>query len=127
MTSCGSKGPKSNEDLDPVDRIEALSNEISTEGSKWTKENWDDAADILESAIAELPNPLSEEEGKIVSAAVSRMQVYADRQKRKASGVIEVLSSFAAPEAAQAEAPAAPAASPPCRSRSRRARTPCGS
>ena len=113
LTSCGSKGPKSNEDLDPVDRIEALSNEISTEGSKWTKENWDDAADILESAIAELPNPLSEEEGKIVSAAVSRMQVYADRQKRKASGVIEVLSSFAAPEAAQAEAPAAPAAPAP--------------
>lgn len=114
LVSCGSKGPKNNDDLPPVERIEALSNDISSEGTEWTKENWDEAADILELAIADMPNPLSDEEQTIFSAAISRIQVYADRQKRKASSVLDVLSNLnpQKEEAQAAPAQAAPQAAP---------------
>jgi len=106
------------DDLQPVERIDALSNEIYSKSADWTKDDWDDVADVLENTIADLPNPMTDDEKTIYNAAISRIQVYADRNKREASSVIKVLSEVVpAEEVAKTEgpveaAPAAPAEAP---------------
>lgn len=94
LASCQLKKGKSYDVTKPVDMIEALSNDVADGGDEWTKEDWEDAADNLEAAIKNLPDPLADDETTIVESAVSRMTVYAERHKRKAASLLSVLGSF---------------------------------
>ena len=129
LASCKPGGSKSEKNADPLDVIETLSNDISSNSDEWTKENWDDAADMLENAIGNLPDPMTDDESTIVSSALSRMRVYGERHRRKASGLLEAIGKFtpataesapaedkekkAEPKAPAAAAPAATVATPP--------------
>ena len=110
VVSCKDIGLKKSKDADPLDVIETLSNDISSESDDWSKEDWDDAADLLENALDNLPDPMTNDESTIVSSAVSRMKVYGERHRRKASGLLDAIEKFsaeeekAAPAAAEAEA-----------------------
>ena len=74
--------------------IEALSNDISSESADWSKEDWDKVADDLEAALKSLPNPLADDEATIISSSLSRMSVYADRHKRLAASLLDVISEY---------------------------------
>lgn len=107
MVSCKELSKKASKSTDPIEIIETLSNDVSGDGDEWTKEEWDDAADKLENALGNLPDRMTNDEETIVSSAVSRMKVYAERHRRKASGILEAIEKY---QPAQAEAEPAPAA-----------------
>ena len=118
MVSCDKKGLKAADESNPVDRIETLSNEISAGSDEWTKENWDDAADLLENALRNLPNPMTSDEETIVQASLAHMKVYGERHRRKASGILEAIEKFSpkeetAPVAVEEKPAAQPAAPQP--------------
>ena len=98
MVSCKDISLKSSKNADPLDVIETLSNDISSKSDDWSKEDWDDAADLLENALGDLPDRLTDDESTIVSSAVSRMKVYGERHRRKASGLLEALEKFSPAE-----------------------------
>lgn len=104
LVSCDKKGLKAGQSSNPLDKIEALSNEISSDGEEWTKEDWDDAADILENALGNLPDKMTSEEETIVNSALSRMKVYGERHRRKASGLLDAIAKFT-PEETESTAP----------------------
>ena len=81
MVSCKDISLKKPKASDPIDVIETLSNDISSESDDWSKEDWDDAADLLENALDNLPDPMTNDESTIVSSAVSRMKVYGERNE----------------------------------------------
>lgn len=111
FASCLKQEEKKKYDVSkPVDMIEALSNDVSASGDEWTKEDWDDAADALESALKNLPDPLADDETTIVSSSLSRMSVYAERHKRKAASFVELLNNSKLGQTA--DATPAPAAAP---------------
>lgn len=99
LVSCGEKGLKAAQESNPVDKIEALSNEVSSDGEEWTREMWDDAADLLDNALGNLPDKMTSDEETIVNSALSRMKVYAERHRRKASGLLEAIAKFNSEEA----------------------------
>ena len=115
MISCDNKGSKAAQQSNPVDKIETLSNEVSSNAEEWEKEAWDDAADLLENAISNLPEKMSNDEETIVNSALSRMKVYAERHRRKAAGLLDAINQFAPKESeptAEAEAQPQPAQQP---------------
>ena len=116
LASCKNTEEKSAKSTDPVDIIETLSNDISQLSDEWTKEQWDDAADMFENALGNLPKSMTNDEETIVSSSVSRMKVYAERHRRKAAELLGALEKFS-PSKAEAEAAAQPAAQPAAVSR----------
>lgn len=110
MGACMKKGLKAAQKSDPIDKIETLSNEVASDGDGWEKGTWDDAADLLENALGNLPERLNNDEEVIVNSALSRMKVYADHHRRKASSLLDVITNFS-PE--EIEASAQPAAAQP--------------
>lgn len=94
IASCSTKETKSYDPSKPVDMIEALSNDISSSSADWTKEDWDNAADNIETALKNLPDPLADDEATIVSSSLSRISVYADRHKRLAASLLDVISKY---------------------------------
>ena len=101
---------KSDKSNDPIDIIETLSNDISKQSDEWDKDDWNDAADKFENALANLPNPMTNDEQTIVESAISRMKVYAERHRRKAEGLLEALEkcdvkSVANADPVQSDAP----------------------
>lgn len=108
------KGLKAAQKSTPVEKIEALSNEMSSDCDKWEKETWDDAADLLENALGNLPDKMTSDEVTIVNSALSSMNVYAERHRRKATGVLDAIAKYAPGEAEPAAQPTAaqPAAKP---------------
>jgi hypothetical protein len=99
LVSCKeNSGPKVDRDASPLNQIEALSNDISSNGDEWTKENWDDAADLLENALRNLPAQLTSDEETIVSSAISRMKVYGERHRRKAEGLLDAIRKYSPEE-----------------------------
>ena len=109
MVSCKELTKKASKSTNPIEMIETLSNDVSSDGDEWSKDEWDDAADMLENALGNLPNPMTNDEQTIVGSAVSRIKVYAERHRRKASGILEAIEKFQ-PAEAEAEAAPAPAA-----------------
>ena len=107
MVSCKELAKKASKSTDPIERIETLSNDVSSDGDEWSKEDWDDAADELENALGNLPNPMTSDEQTIVGSDVSRIKVYAERHRRKASGILEAIERFQPAEAEAAPEPAA--------------------
>ena len=102
ITSC-QKGAQGEGSANPVSVIENISNDVSTSGADWTQENWDEAADQLDKAIANLPSPLADDEQVIVSSAIARMKVYAERHKNLAAHFLVAVSKFKPTEADNAE------------------------
>ena len=94
IASCSTKETKSYDPSKPVDMIEALSNDISSNSSDWSKEDWDNAADNIETALKNLPDPLADDEATIISSSLSRISVYADRHKRLAASLLDVISEY---------------------------------
>ncbi len=111
LASCKNAEEKSAKSTDPVDIIETLSNDISQLSDEWTKEQWDDAADMFENALGNLPKSMTNDEETIVSSSVSRMKVYAERHRRRASELLGALEKFS-PSKAEAETAAQPVAQP---------------
>lgn len=100
---------KSAKNNDPVDIIETLSNDISQKSDDWDKDDWEDAADTFEDAVSNLPDPMTNDEQTIVESAISRMKVYAERHRRKATDLLEELEKYKpakADDASQADAKA---------------------
>gem|GEM_PF-3666260 len=83
--------------------IEALSNDISSNCSDWSKEDWDNAADNMETALKSLPDPMADDEATITSSSLSRIWVYANRHKRLAASLIDVISEYDDTEADEDE------------------------
>ena len=94
IASCSTKETKSYDPTKPIDMIEALSNDISSLSADWTKEDWDNAADNLEAAMKNLPDPLADDEATIVSSNLSRISVHANRHKRLATSLLDVISKY---------------------------------
>ena len=94
VVSCKDFDNKSTKSNNPIDAIETLSNDVYDEGDEWEKEEWDDAADLLENALDNLPRQMTKDEETIVSSAISRMKVYGGRHRRKASGLLEALEKY---------------------------------
>ena len=92
LFSCNKKGNA--DGGKPVEVIESLSNEISAKSEQWTKEDWDAAAEQLKAAIANLPNPMADDELIIVNSAIPRMKVYAERHKNMAATFLVALSKY---------------------------------
>lgn len=107
MVSCIQKGFKAAQKSTPVEKIETLSNEMSSNCEEWEKDTWDDAADLLENALGNLPDKMTNDEATIVNSALSSMKVYADRHRRKASGVLDVITKYNPGEAGTAAEPVA--------------------
>ena len=102
MASCKNAEEKSVKSTDPVDIIETLSNDVSKLSDEWTKEEWDDAADMFENALGNLPDPMTKDEETIVTSSISRMKVYAERHRRKASELLGALDKFSPAKAKEA-------------------------
>ena len=103
IASCSTKETKSYDPTKPVEMIEALSNDISSNCSDWSKEDWDNAADNLETALKSLPDPMADDEATIISSSLSRISVYANRHKRLAASLIDVISEYDDTEADEDE------------------------
>ena len=103
IASCSTKETKSYDPTKPVEMIEALSNDISSNSSDWSKEDWDNAADNLETALKSLPDPMADDEATIISSSLSRISVYANRHKRLAASLIDVISEYDDTEADEDE------------------------
>ena len=110
LASCDKLSQKKYDFSKPVDVIEALGNDISASSDEWTNEEWDDAADALETALKNLPDQLADDESTLVSSTISRMSVYAERHKRKAGDFLELVNNYLAKN--NEAAPAAPAEQP---------------
>lgn len=107
LMSCKNAEEKSVKSTDPVEIIETLSNDVSKLGDEWSKEDWDDAADIFDNALGNLPKSMTNDEETIVASSVSRMKVYAERHRRKASELLGALDKYSPKEEAAAAQPAA--------------------
>lgn len=107
MASCKNAEEKSAKSTDPVDIIETLSNDISQLSDEWTKEQWDDAADMFENALSNLPKSMTNDEETIVSSSVSRMKVYAERHRRRAAELLGALEKYSPSKAEAATQPVA--------------------
>ncbi|MBQ4296301.1 MAG: hypothetical protein II755_12030, partial [Prevotella sp.] len=103
IASCSTKETKSYDPTKPVEMIEALSNDISSNSSDWSKEDWDNAADNMETALKSLPDPMADDEATIISSSLSRISVYANRHKRLAASLIDVISEYDDTEADEDE------------------------
>ena len=122
LMSCLPKdGNKKYDASKPVEMIEVIGNDVAAESDNWEKEQWDNLADQLETAIRNLPKELGEDDAAIVESALQRMGVYAERHKRIASELLGVIESYkqpsvplntTKPQAAPAAAPKATAAVP---------------
>ena len=113
MVSCKELGKKSSKSTDPIEMIETLSNDVSSDGDEWSKEEWDDAADMLENALGNLPSPMTNDEETIVNSAISRIKVYGERHRRKAAGILEAIEKFKPAQSEEAPAPAETAKAEP--------------
>ena len=96
----------------PVKAIETLGNDVSSSSDEWTRDEWDNAADNLETALKTLPRPLANDEKQIVKSSLARMSVYAKRHKRLAAGMIGVINGYQKKTAAPASTAPAPAPAP---------------
>lgn len=108
-------GGKKYDTSKPVQMIEAIGNDVAAESDNWDKEQWDAMADNLETAIRNLPKDMGEDDAAIVSSALQRMGVYAERHKRTASELLGVIAGYKgdnAPQPAQAQPQPAPVAAP---------------
>ncbi len=95
VSSCMFLNKKKQLDLNkPVEAIETLGNDVSSASDEWSRDDWDNAADNLETALKALPDPLADDEKQIVTSTLSRISVYAGRHQRLAAGMISVIDNY---------------------------------
>lgn len=82
------------ESNDPIEIIEMLSDEISANGDNWQEKEWNEAADKLEAALNNLPEPLETGEKVRLSSAISKISIRAGQHERKAARMLEVLEEY---------------------------------
>lgn len=113
MCACQGTGKKSYDMSKPIEAIEAIGNDVAEQNEEWDREQWDVMADNLENALKSLPVQMKEDEINLVAATVTRMKVYAERHKRTAAGLLEVINGYQQKNTAPAAVPAVtPAATP---------------
>ena len=82
------------ESNDPIEIIEMLSDEVSSNGDDWQEKEWNEAADKLEAALNNLPEPLETGEKVRLSSAIAKISICAGQHERKAARMLEVLEDY---------------------------------
>ena len=90
----GCKDNKKVDSNDPISVIEAISNDVSEHGDDWNETEWEAAANKLEEAIDNLPEPLETDEEIRLHSAMMSIEISAGRHQRKAARMLEVLEDY---------------------------------
>lgn len=91
QSSCSSK---KTEEKDPVAAIEALSKDVENNADDWDETAWNEAAERLETAISNLPEPLETKELSSLSSSYHTILNYASQHERKAAKMLEALNEL---------------------------------
>lgn len=91
QSSCSSK---KTEEKDPVAAIEALSKDVENNADDWDETTWNEAAERLETAISNLPEPLETKELSSLSSSYHTILNYASQHERKAAKMLEALNEL---------------------------------
>ena len=79
---------------DSVVAIESLSEEVEKNADEWSEEEWNEAAEKVESALSNLPDPLETKEELSLSSSLAKLKVYAGQHQRRAARMLAVLEKF---------------------------------